>query len=90
MSFPNRNKRPIDTIDLTGDDDDDERPTASKAPKYSSSSLLAPPRSQASQFRFDEDGGNELVDELDASQIYGDSSYSSYELYGEYDQISVF
>jgi hypothetical protein len=84
MSFPNRNKRPIDTIDLTGDDDDDG-PTASKAPKRSSSSLTVPPRSQASQFRFDEDGGNELVEELDASQNYGDPSYSSYELYGKYD-----
>jgi hypothetical protein len=97
MPLPNSNKRVIDTIDLTGDDD--VRPTVSKAARIGNSSFKAPARthpnqsngravvsplrSQASQYRVDEDGGNELIDELDASQNYGDPSYSSYELYGE-------
>jgi len=50
---------------------------------FSTSSSKAPSRSQASQFRYEENGGNELVDEIDASQNYGDPSFISYELYGE-------
>jgi hypothetical protein len=75
------NKRPID---LTGDDDVSS--TASrplKAPRVGGDPPSSTPaRSQASQLRYEEDGGNELADELDASQRY-DASFANYELYGE-------
>jgi hypothetical protein len=72
-------KRPID---LTGDDDAAFvafRPP--KASRLNEAASYTPARSQASQSRYDEDGGNELADELDASQNY-DASFANYELYG--------
>lgn len=98
MSKSRNNKRPVETIDLTGSSPL-ERPA--KSPRFNgvpgvpirdnllrtqaglapSSSPSQPPQSQASQFRNEEDGGNELVDDFD--MYYGDPATASYELYGE-------
>lgn len=84
-------KRSHDTIDLTG-----SSPPPTKSARHSnahagnsqrgqlrvegSNSRAGPDQSQASQFRHDEDGGNELVDDIDA--FYGDDIDCMYELYG--------
>lgn len=84
-------KRSHDTIDLTG-----SPPPPTKSARHGnapagnsrrdqlriegSSSQAGPAQSQASQFRHEEDGGNELVDDIDA--FYGDDIDCMYELYG--------
>jgi hypothetical protein len=78
-----RKKRALETIDLTGSDDDftNQDPRPRKVSKNHDMTAV-PPRSEASQFRYEEDGGNDLVDEIDQSQDYGDASFASFELYG--------
>lgn len=88
-------KRSHETIDLTGSSPPSpQRPT--KSVRYGSgvagnsrrdqfraegsSSQAGPAQGQASQFRHEEDGGNELVDDIDA--FYGDDIDCMYELYG--------
>jgi hypothetical protein len=85
-------KRPHETIDLTGSSPP-QKPV--KSPRFGDgtggsrrdqlraegSSQLQPAQSQASQFRHEEDGGNELVDDIDA--YYGDDIDCMFELYGE-------
>lgn len=106
MAPQNQRKRPIATVDLTGDSDDDfdarqrkqartqsrQLPTptsswATPSSEYSpfnigpngqqGSSQNVPARSQASQFRHDEDGGNEVIegddhyDDVDNFVLYG-------------------
>jgi hypothetical protein len=90
-------KRVHETIDLTGSS---PPPQPTKSPRFGNgttaggsqrdqlraegSSQLAPPQSQSSQFRHEEDGGNELVDDIDA--YYGDNIDYMYERYGEFYQ----
>lgn len=95
MSLSNGNKRRHDTFDLTrSSPPPPNRPT--KTARYNSgipansrrdqlraegsSSQAGPVQSQASQFRHEEDGGNELIDDIDA--YYGDDIDCLYELYG--------
>lgn len=97
MSSSNGKKRSHDTIDLTGSSPPPpHRPTKSSrhengTPGNSrrdqlraegSSSQAGPAQSQASQYRHEEDGGNELVDDIDA--FYGDDIDCLYELYGRF------
>lgn len=44
------------------------------------SSQTQPPQSQGSQFRHEEDGGNELIDDIDA--YYGDDIDCMFDIYG--------
>ncbi|TLD39477.1 putative snf2 family helicase protein [Venturia nashicola] len=95
MSFPNGKKRIYDTAALTrSSPPPPQRPV--KSVRYDnqasgswrrdqlraegSSSQAGPAQSQASQFRHEEDGGNELIDDIDA--FYGDDIDCLYELYG--------
>jgi hypothetical protein len=94
MYFSNGKKRAPETVDLTGTS---PPPRPAKSPRFGNraavggsrrdllraegSSQLEPPQSQASQFRHEEDGGNELVDDIDA--YYGDGIDCMFELYGK-------
>jgi hypothetical protein len=86
------NKRPLETIDLTGESPPD-KPT--KSPRFTNGAAggsrrdqlraeglpqSQPSLSQASRVRHEEDGGNELVDDIDA--YYGDDIDCMFELYG--------
>ena len=86
-------KRSYETIDLTGSSPPQKR---AKSPRSWESiaggsrrdqlhadvlSQSQPAQSQASQFRHEEDVGNELVDDIDA--YYGDDIDCMFELYGE-------
>ncbi|RDI87292.1 hypothetical protein Vi05172_g2935 [Venturia inaequalis] len=95
MPFSNGKKRSHDPIDLTGSSPpppqrpvksarhDNGTPGNSRRDQLraeGSSSQAGPVQSQASQFRHEEDGGNELIDDIDA--FYGDDIDCMYELYG--------
>ena len=82
---PKHTKRKIEAIDLTGSDSEDRFDVPArkltKALKPSSQYNAVPVRSEGSLMRWEEDGGNEMVDEIDQSQGYDDRS-ENYELYG--------
>jgi hypothetical protein len=86
------NKRPLETIDLTGSS---PPPKPSKSPRFANGAAggsrrdqlraevlpqSQPPLSQAIRPRHEENSGNELVDDIDA--YYGDDIDCMFELYG--------
>lgn len=92
MYFSSGKKRPLETIDLTGES---SLAKPSKSPRFANGAAggsrrdqlraealpqSQPPLSQASRLRHEEDGGNELVDDIDA--YYGDDIDCMFELYG--------